>query len=707
MAIDHIISLMKEKKFAEVLKAIQRLDTYLSHDESFQIIQLVFENDQLDFYLSLENLNDWGQKVRGLPLEDSIKLIGLLPENSRIAGYLLFKAIKTITSYNVQQDIGLRLAFFIEANEKIVLELAKKILNTNIHESEYEEPLFSVLLGQTQFPWFEKIYSQLRTQQISYKEKNIYDATPVHRAASVGKLSYLMPNFNDANSQDLWGNTPLHYAIKAEKLDSVKLLIEGWKADINLANTAGMTPLMLAIAMGQVEIVKYLLEHEANPNLADEFGATAIDWAHGLGRAEIAELLSQYTDQKPKEEAVIQALLVKAAYVASLSDVGNMGRDSNVLLSAFKDENRHMFVVNSEQDLFLLLTLIKAEAEKSPADFSAAIQINDVMSSHFSAAHLQIVDGKVSSLIVDTIPEGIGIKDYADKFQIVFPAGLLIISKTAPQKSINTCRVFAQEIAEKMGKYGVDYDDLSKHLDEEGRLKEEALPLVLGGRTVESVSLLKQIQTYRTAANPKEKRTNKRGDFVDIVNKEIYGASKPKNQFFKNKLKRKYLKAIKELKSKEMSAIQENMQRRFGFFMLPSYSDRFNMQPTMENGKITIMLGGFYSYDMKQLVEINVSKLQAEFANDSIRLGEKEMPVSGAEGMAEIVTTLVATPQALERLIAALKKDIEEIHYLTKNEILTGKKHDVKSAPLMMEAFVRDLEKACEQMQAQASPKLD
>ena len=56
----------------------------------------------------------------------------------------------------------------------------------------------------------------------------------------------------DIDTQDKYGNTPLHYAVKCGSLEMVKLLVEAG-ADIKTRNQANMTPLHIAIYMWVLE----------------------------------------------------------------------------------------------------------------------------------------------------------------------------------------------------------------------------------------------------------------------------------------------------------------------------------------------------------------------------------------------------------------------------------------------------------------------
>jgi len=50
-------------------------------------------------------------------------------------------------------------------------------------------------------------------------------------------------------------------------------------ADVNTADGRGATPLMYAAVVGSVEVMRFLLEHHADPNAQNQFGSTALIWS--------------------------------------------------------------------------------------------------------------------------------------------------------------------------------------------------------------------------------------------------------------------------------------------------------------------------------------------------------------------------------------------------------------------------------------------
>ncbi len=103
------------------------------------------------------------------------------------------------------------------------------------------------------------------------KDPNGY--TPIHAASSYGHLEllrFLISNGGDINIQDNDGETPLHYA---EDVDTVKALIEEFKADYTIKNNEGQT------------VLKYMEEEDEYPEI--------IKYLKGLGYEKIVDDLKQ------------------------------------------------------------------------------------------------------------------------------------------------------------------------------------------------------------------------------------------------------------------------------------------------------------------------------------------------------------------------------------------------------------------------------
>lgn len=95
----------------------------------------------------------------------------------------------------------------------------------------------------------------------------------------------------DINAKDSNGQTPLMFAVKGSHVEAVEYLLENG-ADINARSIKqGFTALITAAAVGNANVVRLLLEHGADKDIAERDGNTALDRAGQYGHPDIAALL--------------------------------------------------------------------------------------------------------------------------------------------------------------------------------------------------------------------------------------------------------------------------------------------------------------------------------------------------------------------------------------------------------------------------------
>ncbi|MFH1254122.1 MAG: ankyrin repeat domain-containing protein [bacterium] len=104
----------------------------------------------------------------------------------------------------------------------------------------------------------------------------------------VGTLIRFHSNVNKANR---YGTTPLHLACgRNGSLEMVEKLVAAG-ATIDARDETGCTPLLNAVASQKKDIVDFLLQNGANPNLTGGYGHSMLYIACALGCTEIANLL--------------------------------------------------------------------------------------------------------------------------------------------------------------------------------------------------------------------------------------------------------------------------------------------------------------------------------------------------------------------------------------------------------------------------------
>ena len=100
----------------------------------------------------------------------------------------------------------------------------------------------------------------------------------------------------DYAKRNRYGGNALIPACERGHVATVRLLLEQSKIDVDHVNDLGWTALLEAVMLGDggprhVEIVRLLLAHRANVNLADRDGVTPLQHARRRGYGEIEKLL--------------------------------------------------------------------------------------------------------------------------------------------------------------------------------------------------------------------------------------------------------------------------------------------------------------------------------------------------------------------------------------------------------------------------------
>ena len=118
--------------------------------------------------------------------------------------------------------------------------------------------------------------------------------TAVIWAAANGHTSvveFLHRQGADIKAKDSNDQTALMFAVKGSYAETVKYLLENG-ADVNARSIKqGFTPLTIAAAVGDVNVVRLLLDHGADKNIAERDGNTALDRARQYGHPEVVALL--------------------------------------------------------------------------------------------------------------------------------------------------------------------------------------------------------------------------------------------------------------------------------------------------------------------------------------------------------------------------------------------------------------------------------
>lgn len=129
---------------------------------------------------------------------------------------------------------------------------------------------------------------------------DVYGGTPLHFAVCLSDFEatrLLLERTADINARDNRGLTPLHYAVskanrrlKDDLFRCFRLLLESG-ADAEAQNDRGSTPLHLAASNMSLKFVQILLENVTNINLRNDQGQTALHEASRRGDTDIISII--------------------------------------------------------------------------------------------------------------------------------------------------------------------------------------------------------------------------------------------------------------------------------------------------------------------------------------------------------------------------------------------------------------------------------
>ena len=202
---------------------------------------------------------------------------------------------------NTEPSEGLLSIATINGNKQIAEFLIKNGANPNERDRLNRTPLLMAVNMNE-----EEIAKLLIWQGANVSAESNYpedepgempSRTPLIMATRNGNykmVKLLLENVADVNYKDEENRTALHYAAKLGKASIVDLLLKN-DADIcAMAEDNHHTPLMVATSFGNVDVVKLLLAHGANPFENNSLGHSAMDVANESDQKEIVEIFSEW-----------------------------------------------------------------------------------------------------------------------------------------------------------------------------------------------------------------------------------------------------------------------------------------------------------------------------------------------------------------------------------------------------------------------------
>lgn len=133
------------------------------------------------------------------------------------------------------------------------------------------------------------------------KSQNVIDQTAFLYAGAKGMNEALVLLINAGAKPDIYnyyGGTALIPAAEKGHVETVKLLLDHSKIDVNHVNNLGWTALMEAVVLSDgginhQKIIALLLKYGADPEITDKQGVSVLDHARDRGFTAIVELLTR------------------------------------------------------------------------------------------------------------------------------------------------------------------------------------------------------------------------------------------------------------------------------------------------------------------------------------------------------------------------------------------------------------------------------
>ena len=147
-------------------------------------------------------------------------------------------------------------------------------------------------------------------------------------------LRYLMKYFNDKNESLFYEN--FFHSCELGKKSNIKILLENG-LNVNYQNDLGETPLHIAIAKNDIELIKILIEYEPDTSLStDKDGFTAVNYAEILGNKKIIKMVKDL-DEKNRKKLIKSEII---DYInRDMNNINNNLSSENISNLVNKDSN--------------------------------------------------------------------------------------------------------------------------------------------------------------------------------------------------------------------------------------------------------------------------------------------------------------------------------------------------------------------------------
>ncbi|CAM0955519.1 unnamed protein product [Alopecurus aequalis] len=183
------------------------------------------------------------------------------------------------------------------------------------------------------------------------------------------------------------GAGALHHAAACKNAEVCEFLVEDIRVNVDAVDICGKTPLVWAITYdgGHVDIVRYLLDHGANPNNADKAEFTPLHEATKIGNCEVVELLlsrGAYVDPFSTELGTPLYVAAMHKQDGAMKILLDHHADCNKIVGCFSSPLMIAIHTRSVKSVNLLLEAgadVKGMRCTTPLQAAATIGLTDVL----------------------------------------------------------------------------------------------------------------------------------------------------------------------------------------------------------------------------------------------------------------------------------------------------------------------------------------
>jgi hypothetical protein len=230
------------------------------------------------------------------------------------------------------------------------------LVNPDLRDSDMEDPFSHLpLMTAVENNPDPEVVSVLLKNNAELDARTFDGYTPLIVAVRKSKPKFvrlLLENGADANDSGYYGISALMYACMEPNLEIASLLLDnGADIDYPMDNAGDATVLMLAARESESpELVSFLLDNDADAELTDNDGKTALDYAaenENLKDTDVyrrLEVLTKGAGEKSEEKSGSIVLYPKDADLSEAPDVIVEGNPQN--LGGWKSDNAVVFRVN-------------------------------------------------------------------------------------------------------------------------------------------------------------------------------------------------------------------------------------------------------------------------------------------------------------------------------------------------------------------------